>query len=399
MFSFLFLGLVNSAVAQEKQVNVYMFTRDGCPHCAAEKEFFKDLLAKDAYKDVKVHEFEIMSSPKNAVLLNKVGRYFKVDVGGVPFTVVGSKNFVGYLNDATTGKQIEDAIIEVQKGNDSDAIYDIIKGQLPKEQREQSKISEEARKLLPDQLAIPLIGSISLKNLSLPALTVVIALFDGFNPCAMWVLLFLISMLLGMGDRKRIWLLGGSFILASGVVYFLLLSAWLNLFLFIGFALWIRIFIGLFAIIAGAYSLKKVIDERKGGCEVVNTDKRRQIFERIKSIIQKEQLILALAGIVMLAFAINIVEALCSAGLPAIYTKVLTMSNLPALTYYMYLLLYVFIFLIDDLFVFLLAVTTLKTFGIESKYARYSHIIGGIVMLIVGVLMIVKPELLSFGSF
>lgn len=383
------------SVADANPVNVYIFTRDGCPHCANEKAFLKDLVSQEEFKDVVVKEYEVMSSPKNAVMLTKVGRYFKANVGGVPFTVIGSKYIVGYFDEATTGREILDAIKLVQEGKDTDIMPTILNGNVPSSN---PSLSDEAKKILPVSLTVPFLGSIKLHDLSLPALTVVIALFDGFNPCAMWVLLFLLSMLIGMGDRKKIWLLGGSFLFASGTVYFLLLSAWLNIFLFIGFAFWIRVFIGVFAVGAGIYSLKKVYDERKGGCEVVNTDKRRAIFDKIKDIIQKESLILSLVGIILLAFAVNIVEALCSAGLPAIYTKVLTMSNLPIINYYLYLLLYVFIFLIDDLIVFFVAVTTLKTFGIESKYARYSHVIGGIIMILIGILMLVKPELLSFGS-
>jgi len=389
-----FIVLTPISRAQNLDVNVYLFSRNGCPHCVAEKTFLKELLKKDTYQRVKIVEFEVMSDVRNAELFSKVGNYFNVAVGGVPFTVVGSKYVVGYLNDETSGKQIEAYINGVMSGLDKDVIYDLVKGSLkPKEQ----KLSPDIAAQLPTKLKLPLFGEVALKELSLPALTFVIALFDGLNPCAMWVLLFLISMLLGMGDRKKMWLLGGTFILASAFVYFLLLTAWLNIFLFVGFVFWIRIVVGLFALSAGVYSLAKVFKRNKAGCEITETEKKRKIFERIKEVIQKEQLALSLVGIALLAFAINIIEALCSAGLPAVWTKVLTMSKLPILNYYLYIVFYVFVFMLDDIIVFVFAMTTLKVFGIESKYAKYSHILGGIVMLVIGLLMVFRPELLSFS--
>jgi hypothetical protein len=53
--------------------------------------------------------------------------------------------------------------------------------------------------------------------------------------------------------------------------------------------------------------------------------------------------------------------------------------------------------MLDDLLVFFIAMRTLKMTGIESKYARYSRLIGGTLMLLIGLLLLFKPELLMFG--
>ena len=53
--------------------------------------------------------------------------------------------------------------------------------------------------------------------------------------------------------------------------------------------------------------------------------------------------------------------------------------------------------MLDDIIVFMIAVITLKVTGISNKYQKYSHLIGGILMLIIGILMIVKPEWLMFN--
>lgn len=247
-----------------------------------------------------------------------------------------------------------------------------------------------------ESLTLPIIGTIQTANLSLPLLSVVIGLIDGFNPCAMWTLLFLISLLLSMKDRRRMWILGTVFIIASAFVYFLFLTAWLNFFMILGFVLWVRIAVGLVALGAGFYSLRSYY-QNKEGCEVVEGKKRQKVFEKLKKITQERDFLLALFGIILLAFAVNIVELVCSAGLPAVYTQILSLSNLSPWQNYTYILIYILFFMIDDLFIFAVAMITLHAVGVQNKYARFSRLIGGILMLIIGALLLFKPEFLMFG--
>lgn len=200
-----------------------------------------------------------------------------------------------------------------------------------------------------------------------------------------------------MKDRKRMWILGTAFVFTSAFVYFLFMSAWLNLFLFLGLIVWVRILIGFTALGAGFYNLRDYFINKEGGCKVTGGEKRQKTFSQIRKVTQKRKFILALAGIILLAFAVNLVELICSAGLPAVYTQILSFNQLPTWQYYLYLLLYIFFFMIDDLLVFFIAMFTLQTVGVGGKYARFSRLIGGILMVLIGVLMLLKPELLMFG--
>lgn len=256
---------------------------------------------------------------------------------------------------------------------------------------------EPPESTIPSTITVPVFGEIKTKNLSLPLFTILLGALDGFNPCAMWTLLFLISLLLGMKDRKRMWILGSAFIVASASVYFLFMAAWLNLLLFIGFILWIRVIVGLVALAGGGYNLKEYFTNKEAGCKVTGTEKRQRVFEQLKKITQQKSFYLALGGIIILAFAVNLVELICSAGLPVVFTQVLALSNLAKWQYYAYMLLYIFIFMLDDLFVFFAAMLTLQMTGVTTKYTRLSHLIGGILMLIIGLLLIFKPEWLMFG--
>lgn len=244
---------------------------------------------------------------------------------------------------------------------------------------------------------LPFIGEFDVKSVSLPVLSVVLGAVDGFNPCAMWTLLFLITMLLGMENRTRMWILGSTFILASAVVYFIFMAAWLNLFLFLGLIFWVRAIIGIVAIGVGGYHIKEFIVNKNKGCKVTGDEKRRRIFDKIKRITQQKSFWIALGGIIILAFAVNLVELICSLGLPVVFTSTLAISNLPSWQYYLYVIVYIFFFMIDDMIVFIIAMITLQAVGISTKYSRISNIVGGTILLIIGTLLIIRPEWLMFG--
>jgi len=388
---------IKPASAQPNPVNLYLFHSETCLHCKEEIAFLESI--KPKYPNLEIHEFEISRNFYNAAILNKVASQMNIKSSSVPITIIGAHHFSGYLDDQTSGQQIIDLITQVELEGDPDIAGSIIKKVQPKstptpKPKRQLKKPEN----FPENLKFPLIGEVSTKNLSLPALTFVIAAIDGFNPCAMWVLLFLISLLLGMKDRKKMWILGITFIVTSGAVYFLFLAAWLNLFLFLGFISWIRILVGIIALGAGFYQLREFYKNRDANCKVVNPKQRSKITASLKKTVRQKSFLLALFGIITIAIAVNLIELVCSAGLPAIYTQVLALSDLPALTHYGYLLFYIVIFMIDDLLVFVIAMTTLKAIGLHSKFSRYSSLIGGILIFIIGALMIFKPEILTFAN-
>lgn len=388
VFFFLISLVTKSAGAQENRVTIYFFWSKTCPHCAKEKAFLQNLVQRNPQVELKSYD---VGQGESIRLLQKAGEMLKVDTRWVPFTIVGNQYFSGYTSDETTGAMIKKAVDDaLQHGCPDFFATTLSPSPCPPD-------LSSPKKPLPEVINLPIFGSIKTRDVSLPVLTVILGLLDGFNPCAMWALLFLISLLLGMKDRKRMWLLGTAFIVTSAFVYFLFMSAWLNLFLFLGFIIWVRIAVGLIALGAGTYNLREYYVNREGTCKVTGNTRRREILTKLKEVAQRKEFLLAMVGIIILAFAVNLVELICSAGLPAVYTQVLALSNLPTWRYYSYLLLYILFFMLDDLFVFFATMITLQMAGVDTKYARFSHLIGGIAMLIIGLLMIFKPELLMLG--
>ena len=370
-------------------VNLYFFWGQGCPHCHHEKEWL-DKLAKK-YDHLKIHSIEVTAHRENRELLSRVAARLEVKVSGVPFTVVGNEYFIGWLDEAFTGAAIEQAVNRVSR----QAAPDPVAALLPP--APQPSALAAPGKAIPDKIKVPLVGEIETQNLSLGALTIIFGALDGFNPCAMWVLMLLIGLLLGMEDVKKRYILGTTFIAASAFVYFLFMCAWLNVFLFLGLALWVRTIIGVIALAAGFYNLREYFVNPEAACKVTGGERRHKIFDKLSRVTQHRKFLLALAGVILLAFAVNLVELICSMGLPVVYTQILSLTPMPAWQYYAYLVLYIVIFMLDDILVFFLSMITLQAAGLSTRYKRFSNLVGGVIMLALGALLILKPEWLMFG--
>ncbi|NCU38569.1 hypothetical protein EOL96_05955 [Candidatus Saccharibacteria bacterium] len=401
-----------SAESKENTVNLYLFWGDGCPHCAHAKETLEPYAADHA--NINYYPFEVYYSSKNQQYMQAIGEKLNIEASGVPLIIVGDKSYLGYSD--TTGYEIISRLTYCSTNACSDSVASIVGVETPEardiDQTEasedetadestvygagQSDVDPSRRETDANIISLPVLGEINAAEYSLPVLTVIFGLLDGFNPCAMWALLFIITLLIGMNDRKKMWLFGTTFIAVSALVYFVFMAAWLNLFLFIGHIVWIRTAIGLLAVGVGAYYLYEWHLNRTG-CKITGNEKRRAVFEKLREIVKQKNVWLALGGIALLAAAVNVVELACSAGLPVIYTGILSASGLETTQYYAYMLLYIFFFMLDDLVVFAIAMTSFKIIGIDSKYTRATRFVGGIIMLILGLLLIVAPEVLMFG--
>lgn len=372
-----------------KTLNLYFFWGQGCPHCLQEKQFLEKLAKK--YPPLKIRSFEVSGDPKNLELLNQVGQRLQVEIAGVPFTVVGQDYFVGWQADETSGAALESAVQKNLANPGIDLVTEFLPGR-------PAAAPPPGNKVIPEKIKVPLLGELETRALSLGLLTVVIGALDGFNPCAMWVLILLLGFLVGMENNKRRWVLGSTFVVASALVYFLIMVAWLNLFLFLGFLFWVRLGIALVALGAGFYNLWEFFGNPAGVCKVSGGRGRRyNMICKIQEFIKKESFWLALGGIIVLAFAVNLVELICSAGFPVVYLQVLSLNPLLRWQYYAYILLYTLIFMLDDLIVFFAAMITFQVTGMSTRYKRFSNLIGGLLMLLLGLLLIFKPAVLMFG--
>lgn len=391
----LFICLLFPSFINAEEINLYLFHSQDCTHCQSERKWLETI--KDEYDNLNIYEYEITRNSDNSNLLDKVKERLSSTSHYVPYTVIGEQYWIGW-NENNKAKIIE--AIENYDFSKRDIVNEVI-NDIPGEnivdtENNENNIDDNTS----TEFTIPLLGKIDAKKVSLPIIAMVIGFVDGFNPCAMWVLIFLISMLLGMKDKKKMWTLGLTFIITSGLVYLLFMLAWLNIAVSLSSVRWIQLLISAVALIGAFVNLKsyvKSVIKKDEGCEVVDNKKRKKLMGRIKKYTSEKSFILAILGVMALAFSVNLIELACSAGLPLIFTQVLALNDLNALEYGLYIFIYLIFFLIDDIVIFVIAMKTFELTGISTKYTKYSHLIGGLIMLLIGLLMIFKPSWLMFN--
>jgi len=376
IISLVILGIVLIVISQQaaerlpgEGFEVHFFYVDGCSSCEKQKPFNEELAAR--YPSISLYYHNALDE---AALLRKMLDDRGIDrTPPVPVTIFDNQVFMDWDSEEITGTAIERALQQC------------LAGECPPPTGEEPGSG----------IVLPVFGRIVFADYSLAALAVILGLVDGFNPCAMWVLVYLISLVATLKDRRRVWLIVGSFVLASGVLYFLLMTAWLNLFLLIGFLRPVTIVIGLVALGGGIWQIREFIKARgEVVCEVTSEESRAKTMARMEKIVSSPMTFATILGIIALAFVVNSIEFVCSAAIPMVFTQVLALSNLSTFRYYGYILLYVLFFMLDNLIVFGSAAVAL-TSSLGVRYAKYSRPVGAAILIILGVLLLFAPRLLA----
>ena len=375
---------VKANALPEDEIVVHFFHLETWGYCIELGEFFDEI--KGDYPNVEFKLYEI-SDFYNGKLFADALNMFGFEQQSVPFVVIGNKAFQG---NAPGYKERYINTLDHYTENFYNDTLGVFLGYAEEKEGKDTLVEG------PEPVTIPIFGEIDLVNGSLIGATFMLGIADGFNPCAMWVLIFLISILITMKDRKRMWTLGMTFILTSAIIYFLFMSAWLNASIFLGSTKIVRTAIGLFAMAMGITSLKKWYETKDGevACDVVDGSERKKITDKIRKFTAEQNLLVALVGVIVLAISVNSIELVCSLGLPVIYTQFLTMAQLSKPQYYMYILLYTFFFMLDDIIVFSIAMYTMKLTNATQKYTKLSKLVGGIIMVLIGIALVFFPNLM-----
>jgi len=392
MKKFLFLLLVlsvlftpfNVSAETDEEIVIHYFMEETCSSCKEVTDFFDEHLSE--IDNLTIIKYDVKDAENEELWHNTLAAFERNKIT-FPYVVIGGTDLLGEIEITS---YIEDIIEYYQDNSDYvDVVEKIKDDQVP---LSGDFILNPVKKVI----NLPLIGEIELASFSLFLGAVFIGLIDGFNPCAMWVLIFLITMLINLKDRKRVWILGLTFILTSGIIYYIIMISWLQILVNFAMIKLFQILIGVLAIAFAGFSIKHYWNQRQRdlGCEVTTQKSRRKIMERAKNAIHKNNLFLAIIGIVGIAITVNVIELACSAGLPVVYTSMLAYQNVTSFQSAMYILVYVLFFMLDDIVVFAIAVITLRVTGISSKYAKYSNLIGGLIMLFIGLSLIFFPNLL-----
>lgn len=378
----------NPKKLQEKVV-IYFFEGKGCPFCEQEKAYLRDL--RNKYKNLEIKEYEVWHNRENAMIMANMLQFYGLKPQGVPVTFIGDKVFIGFSEEI--------------KGELKKAIERCSSEKCPdpyEKTKELSNINKESdgeiKNIISNEqtsIKLPLIGDVDPKRMSLPILTITIAGLDSFNPCAFFVLFALLGLLAHASSRKRILMIGGTFVFFSGFIYFLFMAAWLNLFIFMGNVGGITTLAGIISIIISLINIKDFFAFKKGVSLTIPENAKPNLFDKMRKLMKSTSSISILIGTVVLAITANSYELLCTAGFPLVYTRILTLNGLSTSTYYSYLVLYNLIYVIPLLTIVVAFTFTLGKRKLSEREGRLLKLISGIMMLELGSLLLLKPELLN----
>jgi glutaredoxin len=345
--------------AQGSLQTIEVFVRDGCPHCTDAKAFLTQLQQERPGLDVRLHAVDADAAARDRLIA--LSRAAGAWPPGVPTFVIGDRVLIGF----------DDA----------------------------QHVGLELRALLDAAGAAPvttvdsaLLGRFSASQMGLPLFTLALGLLDGFNPCAMWVLLFLLSLLVRLHDRRRMALIAGTFVLTSGAVYYAFMAAWLNVFLAVGLSGPLRVGLALVALMIGAFNVKDFFAPGQGPSLAIPGSAKPALVARMARLRDSQALPTMLLSVTALAIAVNFVELLCTAGLPAVYTAVLAQQNLSPAAHYGYLGLYILGYIADDSLMVAIAIIALGSGKLGERGGRLLKLLSGCVMLALGAVLLWRPQ-------
>ena len=413
---FLYSVMAGDTADASAKVTVYFFWSTGCPHCIKE-EAFLDKLGKK-YPELDVKSLEVKNNPENAKLFSDMADAYGIRIKGVPATFIGGlEPVIGYQGDGSTGKEIEARIKQCFENKCAGPVERLkarpvtpllSQGVCPQDTEcpEEKTVqgggpSSGKEGMLPPTerndtvVHMPFIGELDISGDALFFQTVVIAGLDGFNPCAFFVLFTLLGLLLHVQTRKRLLLIGGIFIFFSGLIYFIFMAAWLNVFLLTGKIAEVTMLAGAIALIISLINIKDFFYFRKGVSLVIPEKAKPRLFDRMRKLLKAASLPSVILGTVVLAAAANMYELFCTAGFPMVYTRILTLHNLSKVHYYLYLVLYNVIYVVPLALIVLFFAVTLGVKKLTERQGQILKLVSGMMMLCLGAVLLVKPELLN----
>jgi thiol-disulfide isomerase/thioredoxin len=360
-------------------IHLYFFWSKKCPHCLKARP---DIMEMDKeYPWLKLHSLELVDRPENIRTYVSMAAMFGNDARSVPAFMFCGNLVSGYENKASTGRLLTSYLMAcyqfVQENNPDNTVAFIF------DQNESPSVD------------IPFLGSITADDYSLSVLTVFIAGMDAFNPCAFFVLLFLLSMMVHGRSRARMALIGGIFVFFSGLIYFLFMIAWLNLFLYLGELRFITLIAGALAILIALINIKDYFWFKKGFSLTIPDHEKPGLIDRIRKLLRLESISTVIAATVVLAIVANSYELLCTAGFPMIYTRILTLKALSVESYYFYLLMYNLIYILPLLLIVIVFTIKLGSRKLSEREGMVLKLLSGVMMLMLGLLLVVSPQWLN----
>ncbi len=352
----------------DEPVVLLLFHGDGCPYCATAREFLADL--EQRYPDLEIRQFEVWHDSANRDLFRRTAAEHGFEASSVPVIFVGDHWWVGF-NDAI-GDEIEVVVAALLRGEAAPEGEDVA-----------------------STVDVPFVGDVDVGDRSLVVATVLIGFVDGVNPCSLWVLSILLALVLHSGSRGRVLAVGSVFLLITSALYGLYMVGAYSALDYAGEARWIRVAVALIAGTFGVLHLKEYVTAR-GPSVSIPAARKPGLYRRMRGLADVDRSIPAvLGGTALLAVGVSLLETPCTAGLPLLWTDLLAARDVSSAGAVLLFLLYLGVFLLDELVIFAVAVVTLRATKLQEQHGRVLQLASGTLMVTLAVAMVVAPRLLE----
>jgi cytochrome c biogenesis protein CcdA len=440
---------------QDRVPDIIVFTHITCPHCSDAKVYLVELQRREPELTIWVRE--LTEDRRAGADLQDIARLAGVPNPGVPAWVLGGQVFmVGFGSAATTGRQIEQILGQLGLPPAPVAAAAVEAEPEPQPQPEPARARAEpevapalAEPPPPDpavaeavdwaasrasaepeagphggegelrdqnmagpvpgaesaaprlrlggsestSLSLPFFGDVDAASMSLPALTGLIAFVDGFNPCSLWVLTFLLGIVIYSGSRRKIVLIGITFLLVTASAYGLFIVGMFGTLRYLAYLSWITLVVAGMALIFALVNIKDYFWFQQGVSFTISDKHKPKFFQRTRNLMHPGRSVPALlVGTVVLALGITLVELPCTAGFPMVWTGIIATQGVPLAYFAALLALYLLVYLSIELVIFGSVVVSMKRSRFEEKHGRILKLVGGMIMLALAVTLVLAPD-------
>jgi glutaredoxin len=403
----LFVFPVEKVSSQNSQVNMYFFWGDGCPHCASAKPVLRAIA--EGNSGITLYEFEVYQSEENLNLFYQIAEAYGTVPQAVPTVFIGERYWIGYSEDIKV--EIESYLNQCLANGCKDLAEGIVDGESALPTAIPETVTETPTEVpatpantppaaenveYENLITLPLFGTINLSKQSMLISTLLISFVDGFNPCSIWVLSMLLAVTLNTRSRKKVLIIGFVFIFVTGLIYALFIAGLFTVLRVVRFVGWVQLIVALVALAFALINIKDYFWYKEGVSLTIKDEKKPGIYKGIRRVVRAEDSIWTMVGAtIILAAGVSLVEFSCTAGFPVLWTNLLNSQNVTGAAFLGLLLVYMFIYQIDELGIFLVSVFTLRKTRLEEKHGRLLKLLGGSLMLALALVMLIDPTIMN----
>jgi hypothetical protein len=378
--------LVGTTAANPQPVEITLYWGLTCPKCEEEREWLAEVAGR---YPIVLTEYEVWENAANRERFIAAGEDLGFEASAVPVTVIDRRVWIGYTD--SIADDIEAAIGLAAAGEPvPPGVYGTPGA---------GTCSDD--ELLCDpgdtgaSITVPFVGEVALDGRSLLVSTLIIGFVDGVNPCSLWVISVLLTIVVRTASRRRVVAIGFTFLVVTAAMYALYMAGIYSALTVVGFLGVIQVVVAIAAAIFGVVSIKDYFAFKQGLSFTIADSAKPGIYRRVREAAGHHKLVPALLATVALGVAVSLLETPCTAGFPVLWAGLLQANNVGFAEAAGLFIAYMIPFLLDEMIVFGIAVATMRAAKLQEKHGELLKLFAGVTMVVLAAVMAFDPQLME----